>query len=42
MKPKTQKIMDTIEKLDLTALYIIRSHIELCIAVECEDMEAGR
>ena len=42
MKPKTQKIMDTIEKLDLTALYIIQSHIELCIAVEREDMGAWR
>jgi hypothetical protein len=36
MNPKTQKIMNLIEKVDLTALYIIQSHIELCIAVEQE------
>ena len=43
MNPKTQKMMDEIEKMPLSELYVIERHIKLMIAVgeemtkcECE------
>ena len=37
MKPKTQKMMDKIEKMPLSELYHLQSWIELMIAVGEEE-----
>jgi hypothetical protein len=37
MNPKTQKMMDEIEKMPLSELYVIERHIKLMIAVGEEE-----
>jgi hypothetical protein len=37
MNPKTQKMMDQIDKMALSELYIIENHIKLMIAVGEEE-----